>query len=534
MTKPKQRLAITLFKSNVHSFNECLSGKPVESEHEIKQQFNIEGKIYIGVPTEDSVDWLAFLQEGTDDAIKGLINISHRAAIIVKRGSRFLGLSFGYGQALFDKKKVERNFGLKVVINSVDPKSLRSFDSAKLDDNIVLTRKQSSRGGNQTVFGSDIPTELLCGVSGKSTEPLLGKSVAGKDQLLIAPNVDFTNIGDIIDLSLSQYAKTIYQNHFPWYDNIQIEQDSVTCDALNVKLSTDLATGVFDQFSFAAPEVYDPLVTQGFSFKPKGEILFDLEFDEFISYLQTLPSNDFSVDYLKGRKVYVRDDNGEEADKWSAFDCLSYETELSNQRYILFKGEWYKVSSDYFNELVLFFNNRKRETHAGTPSPLMVFPDFPRVKGHREGAYCIDVANANPNLISLDQKNVKVSTTLSSVEPCDLLSFDGKFIHLKKKYGSSALSHLFAQGKVSAELLKTEDRFRKGLRKKIRNEGKINQDIVPLGKIDPSNYKIIFGIIDNTPGVLKLPFFSMVNFQATGKYLEALGYEVFITKIYYA
>ena len=93
---------------------------------------------------------------------------------------------------------------------------------------------------------------------------------------------------------------------------------------------------------------------------------------------------------------------------------------------------------------------------------------------------------------------------------------------------------MFAQGKVSADLLKTEDRFRKGLRKKIRDERKISQDIVPLGKIDPANYQIIFGVIDKTPGVLKLPFFSMVNFQATGKHLEALGYEVFITKISYA
>lgn len=371
-------------------------------------------------------------------------------------------------------------------------------------------------------------------MSGKSTEPLLGKSVAGKDQLLIAPNVDFTNIGDIIDLSLSQYNKTIYQNHFPWYDNIQIEQDSVTCDALNAKLSSDLSTGVYDKFSFAAPEVYDPLTTQGFSFTPKGETFFDLEFDEFISYLQTLPTNDFSVDYLKGRKIYVKDANGEEVDKWSAFDCLNYETEVLNQKYILFKGEWYKVSSEYFSELVSYFNNRLRDTHAGAPTVLITLPDFPRVKDYREGTYCIDVANDNPTIISLDQKNVKVSKTLSSIEPCDLLSSDGKFIHLKKKYGSSALSHLFAQGKVSAELLKTEDRFRKGLRKKIRTEGKINQGIVPLGKIDPAKYQIIFGIIDNKSGILKLPFFSMVNFQATGKYLEALGYEVFITKIYYA
>ncbi|MFN8301944.1 MAG: TIGR04141 family sporadically distributed protein [Saprospiraceae bacterium] len=534
MAKPKRRLAITLFKSTVHSLNECLSGKPIESEYEIKQQYSLEGKIYIGVPTEDPVDWLGFLQGGTEDTINGLINVSHKAAIIIKRGNRFLGLSFGYGQALFDKKNIERNFGLRVVINSVDPKSLRSFDSAKLDDNTVLTRKQSSRGGSPTVFGSEIPSELLCGVSGKSTELLLGKSVAGKDQLLIAPNVDFTNLGDIIDLSLLQYGKTTYQNHFPWYDNIQAEQDSVTCDALNAKLSNDLRAGVYNQFSFAAPEVYDPLETPGFSFTPKGEMLSDLEFNDFISYLKTLPTNDFSVDYLKGRKVYVKDNNEEEADKWSAFDCLNYETELLGQRYILFKGDWYKISTDYFNELVSYFNHRIRDTYIGAPSPLIGLPDFPRVKGYGEGTYCIDVANSNPNLISLDQKDIKISKTLSSVEPCDLLSFDGKFIHLKKKYSSSALSHLFAQGKVSADLLKTEDRFRKGLRKKIRDERKISQDIVPLGKIDPANYQIIFGVIDKTPGVLKLPFFSMVNFQATGKHLEALGYEVFITKISYA
>lgn len=534
MTLSKRRLAITLFKEHVHSFEECLSGKDIENQHNIKTQFGVEGNIYIGAPTEEQVEWHGFLSEGTDDTIKPLINRSNRAAIILKIDRRFLGISFGYGQALLNKKKTERNFGLKVVINSVDPSNLRSFDSAKLDDNTILTRKQSSRGGTRAVFGADIPSELLCGVSGKCTEPILGSAVAGKDQLLISPKINFTNLFEVVKTALVQYGKTTYKNHFPWYDNIQIEQDPDTCATLEENLTNALKAKEHDLFSLACPEIYDPSEVNGFSFTAKGEPNSDLDFNEYFAYLEKIPTAEVSAEYLKNHKIWVKDVQGEDIDKWRAFDCLNFETELSNKKYILFKGEWYRVASDYHEELKKYFQDHLCFTFDVSDPCLLSLPKFPNTKGHREGEYCVNTADRKEDLISLDQKNIKISKTISVVEPCDLLSKDGKFIHIKKKYSSAALSHLFAQGRVSAELLKTEPKFRKKLRKKIRDEGKFDQEIIPLNKIDPGRYKIIFAIIDEKLGDLKLPFFSMVNFQATGKYLEALGYEVFITKIHYA
>jgi uncharacterized protein (TIGR04141 family) len=54
--------------------------------------------------------------------------------------------------------------------------------------------------------------------------------------------------------------------------------------------------------------------------------------------------------------------------------------------------------------------------------------------------------------ISVDDRPIGVGG-VDRVELCDILTKDGTFIHVKKRGRSSTLSHLFAQGITSSELL---------------------------------------------------------------------------------
>ena len=67
----------------------------------------------------------------------------------------------------------------------------------------------------------------------------------------------------------------------------------------------------------------------------------------------------------------------------------------------------------------------------------------------------------------LDKMLIKSTQTTSPIEVCDLLTSDSQFIHVKHRKGNSAgLSHLFAQGSVSADLILGDKEFRKSIRKK--------------------------------------------------------------------
>lgn len=524
MKKEKENLAITLFKQKVRSVQECLSEYPVDKRFDIKPEFNLEGQVIIGVQNSKTPEWVNFLQRGVEDALPNLENLSSRAAIIVKIKNRFIGISFGYGQVLFDKSKIEKNFGLKTVINSVDPDNLRSFNSAKLDDNTIITRKQASRGSKKSAFGPDLPTELLCGVSGKCLEPILGTQIAGKDQLLISPKVDFTNLKEILETALAQYFKKDYQKNFAWFDNIQVENDMEKCKQLCTNLTKDLQSGRFELFSLACPDIYDPEKIEGFSFTSKGELHPDLYFDEFVTYLKASKTTSvISAGDFKNHKILAKDAQEEEVEKWSAFDCLNYETELKGERYLLFKGDWYHIKKSYFTDLTSYFQDKT----------IAVYLEE-HLKGEGEDEYSKKIGKQS-DCVCLDRENIRLKNS-DPVEPCDVFTGNREFLHIKKKYGSAALSHLFAQGKVSGELLKVSGEFRKKLRDKINKigGGKVSHDLVPppSDKVKPEDFKIIFGVIDEKAGnELKLPFFSLINFQSTGQQLEALGFEVGITKI---
>ena len=109
-----------------------------------------------------------------------------------------------------------------------------------------------------------------------------------------------------------------------------------------------------------------------------------------------------------------------------------------------------------------------------------------------------------------------------------------EFIHVKFRKSSATLSHLFAQGRVSANLLRRDETFRKNLREKFDEIG-LSKNLVPIdsNKVNASNYTITFAIIDKKKRtfVESLPFFSLLTFRLAAEDLQLLGYNVKVKKI---
>ena len=112
------------------------------------------------------------------------------------------------------------------------------------------------------------------------------------------------------------------------------------------------------------------------------------------------------------------------------------------------------------------------------------------------------------------------------IEACDIYTKQKQFIHIKNKGQSAQLSHLFAQGKVSAECFSSDESFRKQIvdiaMDKFGAEP-FNASVKPMS----NEYEVIYAIIDDKDTGIneKLPFFSKVNLMLTAQELERMHFK---------
>src|SRR5690606_12559579 len=112
------------------------------------------------------------------------------AVAVFERETRFYLLTFGSGYHLVKTEHVERDFGLRVTLTSVDPDKLRSVDKASYDHNPLNSRTQSSTEVDIFELQMDSELELLYAVTGVSRVPMFGSHVTGRDAFTIAVDTD--------------------------------------------------------------------------------------------------------------------------------------------------------------------------------------------------------------------------------------------------------------------------------------------------------------------------------------------------------
>lgn len=120
------------------------------------------------------------------------------------------------------------------------------------------------------------------------------------------------------------------------------------------------------------------------------------------------------------------------------------------------------------------------------------------------------------------------------IEICDLLTSDGKLLHLKKRGKSSTLSHLFAQGVTSAELLMQSPEFRAEAREIAATVDAAFADVLPEARPDRDEFEVAYVVITRSrrqDAPLTLPFFSVVNLRAAAQRLGGFGFRVSVAAV---
>ncbi|GAA0365636.1 hypothetical protein GCM10008932_17270 [Alkalibacterium iburiense] len=505
-----------------HNYSQLVRNQNYHS-YPIKGNLNIEGQIILGFEQEKPPDWLSFLELGTDEDIPNMSNKSTRAVIFIKYLEHLLIFAHGQGRHMIKENVYEKDFGLKVVLNSIHPDNLRSIDSVNIDISSIQTRSQSNRDTEIRNLNFDVVSDLLRSVTGTPEYNHFGKVISGRDSFHFTYefNNGFRDFNEICQILVEKYNSEDYMGSFSWVDNLQKVEDKETIDELDGLLVEQINNNV-EEISIGIPEIVDYTSNHSYSYTEKGEKYEDLNIQDYYERVETFSS--VSIKQIKSHYIYSHDnENDGYVDKWNVYSCLIFETFLEDTIYILTVGEWFKVDRDYANQV--------RNYIQGVDDYELELPAC-RVNESEPGYNNrISSGNSLPNMINMDRKNLSFNN--SQIELCDLLTDSNELIHVKKWYGSSTLSHLFSQGRVSGELLLREESFRQEAINKINEIDTNYAHIIPLTNYLSSNMTIVFAIIDKDERELheRLPFFSILNMMQTVEYLKGLGYKVKKTKI---
>lgn len=429
---------------------------------------------------------------------------------------RVFAVIFGLGRHLLNEGALEERFGLRVVLNSVDPDSLRSIDKTALGSIPKQTREQISREGGAANFGIDIEQDLVSSVTGKSRVPLFGRTISGRDTFAASAKFDATNVTDFLSETLKQYRSEAYKDRFDWIDQIKDVRSKDVISYLNETLIEKLKAKELEGIWLAPPEVLEWSDVKGFRYlKKRSADVPDLDASEL---LVAAGDAEINMEWLKASHIIlISAKSDDEVDRWSVYKCIYAEIEADGAMHVLNAGKWYKVSQD-FTALV-------NQDFASIPDSAIELPDY--TQGD-EGSYNEEAAKHLAGACCMDEKLISHGGGHSKIEFCDILTPNKEFIHVKRYSGSQQMSHLFAQGAVSGELFLMDADFREKVNEKLPDEHKLADT---AARPRPEDYEVVFTVISKSPNALNLPFFSKISLRNANRRLKAFGFRVSKKKV---
>jgi len=490
----------------------------------------VEGTLYYLSKPPRLPAWVSYVKE-IAPSIPNLTSSSASGVLIVHAHGRHFALTFGYGRSLLDMSKVERQFGLRVALNRIDPLQLRSMDTKTFDDLVVTRTLQASKSTDLPTFGVDISKDILRAVTGEPRDTSLSKRLSGADALVLGTAKKASELEKVLGEALDAFTEETYKENFAWIDHLSLVTDSTLIDGLDQLVAQQLAAGDTSGTHMAMPDPLSWEDIDAFKITSSRTIFQELDLDHYLDSLGDGRST-ITLKILKGRQVsakFLR--SGEYDGRWSLYNCLISEQRVGGQLYVLIEGRWLAVSETLAEEVDNF----------ATSLPASRAELGRSNRGETEPDYNKRIAaGGSGELLCLDAKIHAPGGANSGIELCDLLSADGEFFHIKRKSRSSTLSHMFAQGSVSARTFVGDAAYRDALRAEIiRSVDPTEQqkwlDLVPPGNevVDRSKYTVSYCVIvgSKKTGMDWLPFFSKLNLMQHGKQILSLGFDLSISRI---
>lgn len=466
--------------------------------------------------------WVSYFSVGGD-----LEQENKGALIFIPARDRCFALTFGHIHHNLLDVSYEYDFGLKVTLNSLEPKELKSAD---IVDPTASRRKrmQVPVMSDLTYLDFDSNSEILKSLTGKVKPQYtdLFKNATGSTSLKIGLKINPDGLIALCEQLLDLYFSEEYLESFPNIQKIVPEKDPLKIERLDNSL-LDAFINRSTDLSLSIPEIVDYSDNIYCTFKGRkgiSPIYTDIGLDEFYDYLGTVDLNTFDIDRVKDFSLNLCNEEGLITKVYNIYRSFIYDINFEDEEvvYHLCEGEWYRVDQDYLQILKTYIDAKCEDTQLPKYNHDNINDN---IRNYSEENYNDNVAKDSRNHICLDQKDISPDGQ-TQIEPCDIISYHGEkciFHHIKISSRSSQLSHLFNQGVNSMELLILESRSREKL-KALIEENVGDKDLDSFNRaIDNRDYKVEFGIITKKPAMLKsknLPLFSKISLMRALRTLE--------------
>lgn len=521
---PTQRLTIFLLR-DITRLDDAIADDIATTldVRELTEASELVGRFYSKKSFSRKPGWATYLDPVVKGGVQGVQSSSASGLLLLQVDDHTFALTFGYGRSFLDPARIERRFGLKVALNLIDDRQIRSLDTKKFDEMVVSTNTQTSRTTELPTFGVDILRDILRAVTGKAPQASDYKSLSGADALVLGVDKPVTDLPALLRDLYSHYTADKYKAAFGWVDHLSEVKDPTLVNALDEQLVTQLNATDTTTTHMAMPENLEWEDIEHFLIVPTRTKTYDeLDLDEYLAQQATRAAN-LTVDLLKSRKVSVKFLRSPEADtRWSVYQCLVSEQRRGGVLYALIEGRWFSIADSLVRQV--------DAAVSAIPTATVTLPAG--LPGESEGDYNARAVSASADLALLDKELVAPDGSKTKIEFCDLISTDGSLVHVKRKTRSSTLSHLFAQGHVSAEAL-VDGQLRDQVRSAIQSAAGSSDAAKWLTLVPPSSstpvrdkVTITYAVIANSKasGVEWLPFFSRLTLMQTVRDLNRLGF----------
>jgi uncharacterized protein (TIGR04141 family) len=513
----------------------------VRTTAKLKEQSASDGRLFYSQSNDNTPSWLGLVNQFARTPLK-LANKSCAAVLFINvidedGKTRTFALAFGSGHLALHADAFERNFGLKVALNSIARANLKNLDMATLEATSFQKRVQASRTSDLGGFGLDTEHDLLRLVGGVPTDTTFASSVSGKDALTLTAKLSPSKIATKCADALKLFVATDYKNDYGFIDQISPVRKTDLIQLLDSLVFAEIQNLLMSKSSdlhLTIPNIIDPEETHeigyfGTGFKSGGKQSYaDLTIEDYIAEIRTgRPTELIDIGSIKaGQEIQIiKNGQGDKKKRQRLYDCFVYEANHDKNTYVLFAGEWYLIEDQFFKSVEADFIKLVSSTPFITKTKCVTEREL------------IENLDKNPDLLNLDQvKASPAGAAGANLEPCDFFSRKKEFIHLKDGHGSAPISHLWNQGVVAAESFVRDEKFRKAVRdnaiKRQKSAKKAGfESLLPDGrsKPTPSDYKVIYGIMRHpykASNKLGLPFFSKVSLRAAANRLALMGYAV--------
>ena len=514
-----------LILHNTNDFENCLKGDLegiASHDLDVEKHNNFkEGIIYIASTEENTVEWLDTLKSYTKGELDSDLykNKSNKAVMILKyvkdEKEYVFSLVFGYGRTMLNEQSIVRNFGLRTAVNLIKESNIKSLNSLNISTNYLDIQRQALSYGSHSDLHVDTNADILKSISGRASYDSHYSTLNGADNLRFSAKSD-VSLSDLLNGILDAFFSENYKEKgLEWIDHVQYVKEKEIISELDRVLLNHITDKLLENPIIAPNKIVSYLDIEGYfisgmnsSHKLKENFYDDIPSDQFWEFLSEKIEDKIIIDKLKNCSLYCwTNDSAQKVS--SIYDSLFIEIEYDNKKFFLNNGDWFIIESSYYSNITNKIDSIKIFRDPVIPSCEIKWS---------EGEFNEKFVESDPDRFKLfDKKNFhSPNYGHSRIEPADIITIEKQFIHVKKGGSSANLSHLFAQGVVSAQLYKNETLFIDKINE-LFEEGYFNSD---------DKIEVIYGIIakryDKKASEI-LPFFSMINLSQHYDVLSSMG-----------